>query len=116
MRPEARAHYEEDASERDRLTQGHGVLEFLRTQSARPAPARRTRPGPRACATHCASCAPAASSRRAVISRVASTADGLRLADPARRERLLAAIRRVESVAPALLAASPHLLIVGRAP
>ena len=32
MRPEARAHYEEDASERDRLTQGHGVLEFLRTQ------------------------------------------------------------------------------------
>jgi SAM-dependent methyltransferase len=32
VRPEARAHYEEDASERDRLTQGHGVLEFLRTQ------------------------------------------------------------------------------------
>jgi hypothetical protein len=37
------------------------------------------------------------------------------LADPARRERLLAAIRRVEAV-PALLAASPHLLMVGRAP
>jgi SAM-dependent methyltransferase len=37
------------------------------------------------------------------------------LGDPARRERLLAATRRVESV-PALLAASPHLLIVGRAP
>jgi hypothetical protein len=37
------------------------------------------------------------------------------LAEPARRERLLAAIRRVESV-PALLAASPHVLVVGRAP
>jgi hypothetical protein len=36
------------------------------------------------------------------------------LGDPARRERLLTAIRRVESV-PALLAASPHLLVVGRA-
>ena len=33
---------------------------------------------------------------------------------PERRERLLRAIRRVESV-PALLAASPHLLVVGRA-
>jgi SAM-dependent methyltransferase len=37
------------------------------------------------------------------------------LAEPSRRERLLAAVRRVESV-PALLAASPHLLVVGRAP
>jgi SAM-dependent methyltransferase len=37
------------------------------------------------------------------------------LGEPARRERLLAAIRRVESV-PALLAASPHVLVVGRAP
>jgi SAM-dependent methyltransferase len=36
------------------------------------------------------------------------------LAEPARRERLLAALRRVESV-PSLLAASPHLLVVGRA-
>ena len=36
------------------------------------------------------------------------------LAEPARRERLLAAVRRVESV-PSLLAASPHLLVVGRA-
>jgi hypothetical protein len=37
-----------------------------------------------------------------------------RLAEPERRERLLRAIRRVESV-PALLAASPHILVVGRA-
>jgi SAM-dependent methyltransferase len=36
------------------------------------------------------------------------------LAEPERRERLLRAIRRVESV-PALLAASPHILVVGRA-
>jgi SAM-dependent methyltransferase len=36
------------------------------------------------------------------------------LADPARRERLLAAIRRVESV-PSLLGASPHVLVIGRA-
>ena len=32
LRPEVRAHYELDAVERDRLTGGHGVLEFLRTQ------------------------------------------------------------------------------------
>jgi SAM-dependent methyltransferase len=32
VRPEVRAHYERDASERDRLKEGPGVLEFLRTQ------------------------------------------------------------------------------------
>jgi SAM-dependent methyltransferase len=271
VRPEARAHYEEDASERDRLTQGHGVLEFLRTQellarhlpvpparildvggaagihalrlaqqgydvdvidpvelhvrqardasAVAPAPLRSaevgdartlaapdgafdavlelgplyhlTDRGDRLTALRDALrvLRPGGLLAAAVISRVASTADGLRyglldepgfediverdlrdgahvvpehrpelfttthfhwpdeacaevleagftdvaafaieglapwitdvpawLADPARRERLLAAIRRVEAV-PALLAASPpHLLIVGRAP
>ena len=269
MRPEARAHYEQDTSERDRLTQGHGVLEFLRTQellarhlpppparildvggaagihafalaqqgydvdlvdpvelhvqareasAASPAPLRSAEVGDaRALAApdrtfdavlelgplyHLIDRGDRLTALRdalrvlrpggllaaAVISRVASTADGLRyglldepgfediverdlrdgahlvpehrpelfttthfhwpeeaceevleagftdvaafaierlapwitdvpawLAEPARRERLLAAIRRVESV-PALLAASPHLLIVGRAP
>jgi SAM-dependent methyltransferase len=270
VRPEARAHYEQDASERDRLTEGHGVLEFLRTQellarhlpppparildvggaagvhalplaqqgydvdlidpvelhvrqardasAAAPAPLRSAEVGDaRALGTpdgafdavlefgplyhlveRTERLAALREARRvlrpggllaaAVISRLASTADGLKyglldepgfediverdvrdgahivpdhrpelfttthfhwpdeacgevreagftdvaafaieglapwvtdvpawLGDPARRERLLAATRRVESV-PALLAASPHLLIVGRAP
>jgi SAM-dependent methyltransferase len=269
VRPEVRAHYERDAVERDRLTAGHGALEFLRTQEllARhlpPPPGRVLDVGgaagihalplaergyevdlvdpvelhvEQARAASAAASAPLASAelgdaralapadatvdavlllgplyhlvdrherlaalceaRRvlrpggfvaaAVISRAASTADGLRyglldedgfeaiverdlregrhvvpdhrpelfttthfhwpeeavgevdeagftdatayavegmatwitdvgpwLADPVRRERLLAAVRRVESV-PALLAASPHILVVGRA-
>jgi hypothetical protein len=37
------------------------------------------------------------------------------LEDPARRAKLLAAVRRVEAV-PDLLGASPHLLVVARRP
>ena len=52
----------------------------------------------------------------AAISRFASTLDGLlrrHLDDPARRERVLRAIRRVETE-PSLLGASSHLLAVAR--
>jgi hypothetical protein len=224
LRPEVRAHYERDAEERVRLTDGHGVLEFLRTQEllARhlpPPPARVLDVGG-AAGIHAlplaargydvdlldpvelhvhqareasgAAGAPLRSAevgdaraltagdgayeavlelgplyhlvereerllalrdgayvvpehrpelfttthfhwpdeaceelREAGFADVAAVAiEGLApwitdvpawLADPVRRERLLAAVRRVESV-PALLAASPHVLIVGRAP